>query len=201
MRSVRPDRTAATWVVAAVVLCCATSASGWVELGVDAGYERRSIDEQLGWNEDGHEVYFDGPVYTLWKLPVQRLRAGFLVVNGLAIEPGLSFQGNYNAGWETTALEISLDLVQNFGDVGQLGPFFVSWGTLVRYQHVSSDFFGGSGLTRVGLAGGLGYRLFAGDRLALRFQAGGNYVFEKKEPFHASEWALVVRAGLSFFTH
>jgi hypothetical protein len=168
--------------------------AGSVELGFDAGVNIQFIDD------DGEtEVNLGLPSQSLGAyefLALQTVRTGFFVTQTGQIETtvGLNFNTFTTFGDNSfTHLGIGAEWLQNIGDVQRSAVPFVKGGGLIKVLANDDEAF-----SQFGLKGGVGVKLMAATRFAVRFEGGVMRLFETDDFLGHTD--LYGNVGVSVFT-
>lgn len=160
------------------------SAQVGMEFGVDAAFERASVSG----GDPG------GLTYSLFAIPMQSVRIGFLIQDGLSIEPRLGFtRVSAKGGSSDTQVRASLAGLYFLG--GEDARFFLSLVSGLDYATISA---GGDDASAVQMrvGGGAGVRLPLRDRLSLRTSLEFHRSFESRDALAVDH--LILAVGFSF---
>lgn len=185
-------RNASPFVFAAVLLFAVPTAGRAqelpIELGLDGGVIFAITDDFNGFDVDN---------VTIVQLPFQRFRVGFFISDRTELESSLLFQHVSSGGQSVTTLGLGGAFVYHFTADVTRPRFFVQAAGTFSWLDVSGDFVDESA-TQFGLGTGLGAKLPAGDRFAVRLEAAFAHLFETEDQVGSNNIGLGV--GVSFFT-
>jgi len=186
-----------TLVVAILVGVCPARAqgSGSVELGLDAGFTLTMFDNVETFFGD-----YSPDDLISFVLPVQSFRVGVYVSDRAQIEPSLGIQVVSQGGESVRVIQLGVDALfeltsrEDFELTSRENaavPFLSVGGQIVSLEADGSA-------TQVSLRAGVGVKLPAGDRLAVRLQALIGRAFETDDVLGSFD--IGGRVGFSFFT-
>lgn len=169
---------AATVAVMGVLVSSSAMAQRPIELGIDAGVE----------------FGLDDPSTTVISLPIQSFRVGFFLSDRASLEPNLTWNWLKFEGEDAVyTLGAGLGLLYHFTTDTDRAQLYVR--PNVEMARVGG---GGESLSQFQAGIGIGAKLPASNRLALRLEASLGRAFENDDLPSSTNLGLLV--GLSFFT-
>lgn len=160
-------------------------------LGSSVAMAQRPIE--IGFDA-GLQFDLESPTTTVFSLPIQAVRFGFFLSDRVALEPNLGinwFKVEGEDAFSTLNLEMGLPYLLG----GQPGGTRTYLRPSIGIARVGG---GGESVTQFQAGGGIGVKIPAADRMALRLEANVLHGFESDEA--ASGTRLGLLFGLSFFT-
>jgi len=167
-------------VLAALSLGGAATAAAQrpIELGIDAGVQ----------------FDLDDPKTTVIALPIQGLRIGFFLGDRVSLEPSVAFNYIKPSGEDSfSTLGLDASLLYHLSAATDQSRLYIR--PVAGLSRVSG---GGETFSQFNIGGGLGVKIPAADRLALRLEANLRHGLESDDL--PSGTALGLTIGFSFLT-
>lgn len=159
------------------------SASDAVELGMDGGLS----------------FGLDDPKTTTIRIPVQQIRAGFMLDEKMELEPFGALVYASGGGSSVTALNVGAGLLYHFQTVRSMPQVYVRPLASLMFASLDTGVGGSTSTTQFAFGAGLGVKRPFSDRLSWRFE--GNFTHALASGDALAETSINLLAGLSFFTH
>lgn len=161
--------------------------TGSAELGIDMAFALTMFDDV----DTFFGSFSPDNAFSL-ALPMQSARIGIYASDRVQIEPSLGFQLVSQGGESVHVLQLGLDALFGLsGNQGGSTPFVSFGGGMVSVGN-------GSSTTQANIRAGVGVKVPAGDRFAVRLHALGGRAFETDEAY--GTWEIGGRVGVSYFT-
>lgn len=174
------------------LLSLAAASTVYAQAAATAGVHERNPVE-LGMDA-GVSIGLDDPSYTTISIPVQSIRAGFMISPRFSLEPSLGLTYMHFSGESLTQYRALVGLLYHF----QMNRHANQW--YVRpFAGITGVSGSGSSDTQAEIGGGLGIKIPMAARVSTRFEANFEHGFKSGDV--ASSNAIGILAGLSFFTH
>lgn len=182
---------ASTWGLALLVALCLGSApteAKPVELGFDASLENQSLDEG---DEDLRIVAIPTGSFSFQP----GVRVGIFVHPRVSIEPALSLLSLHLDDDTYTEFLGVLSVLYHFREDQEATRVYLRGGVGMRLQDEGSS----DSISQKMLSGGLGVKIPAGERFAVRMEGSLAKAFENETDGVPAITILAARVGFSFF--